>query len=49
MSIKTILVDDEPLAIAELQSMLKTHEDIEVVAVSYDANEALSKIRQQQP
>ena len=36
MNIKTILVDDEPLAVAELQAMLKNHDDIEVVAVSYD-------------
>lgn len=49
MKIKTILVDDEPLAVAELQSMLKAHEDIEVVAVSYDAKDALFKIQQMQP
>jgi two-component system, LytTR family, response regulator len=49
MKVKTILVDDEPLAVAELQAMLKSHDDIEVVAVSYDANDALSKIQQFQP
>lgn len=49
MSIKTILIDDEPLAIAELQNMLKTHDDIEVVAVCYDAKEALSKIQEMEP
>lgn len=49
MSIKTILVDDEPLAITELQSMLKSHADIEVVGVSHDAKEAISKIQQLQP
>ncbi len=49
MSIKTIIVDDEPLAVAELQSMLKNHEDIEVVAVSYDAQEALAKIQELNP
>lgn len=49
MKIKTILVDDEPLAVAELQAMLKNHDDLEVLAVSYDAKDALSKIRQLQP
>jgi two-component system LytT family response regulator len=49
MSIKTILVDDEPLAVAELQSMLKHHEDIEIVATSYDAKDALTKIQHLQP
>lgn len=49
MKVKTILVDDEPLAVAELQTMLKHHDDIEVVAVSYDAKDALSKIQQVQP
>lgn len=49
MNIKTILVDDEPLAVAELQAMLMNHDDIEVVTVSYDAKDALSKIRQLQP
>lgn len=49
MSIKTVLVDDEPLAIAELQSMLKNHDDIEVVTVCYDAKDALSKIQELKP
>jgi two-component system LytT family response regulator len=49
MSIKTILVDDEPLAVAELQSMLKHHEDIEIVATRYDAKDALTKIQHLQP
>lgn len=49
MTIKTILVDDEPLAIAELQSMLQSYSAIEVVATCLDAQDALSKINQWQP
>lgn len=49
MKIGTILVDDEPLAVAELQSMLNNHEEIKVIAVSYEATDAIEKINRLQP
>ena len=49
MKIATILIDDEPLAVAELQSMLRNFEQIEVTAVSYDPIDAISKIQQLKP
>lgn len=49
MSIKTILIDDEPLAIIELQAMLKKHTDIDVVATAENAVEAIQKINEHKP
>jgi two-component system LytT family response regulator len=49
MSIKTILIDDEPLAIMELQAMLKKHTDIDVVATAENAVEAIEKIKEYKP
>lgn len=49
MKIETILVDDEPLAVAELQRMLKNHEDIDVIAVSHEAADATEKIQRIKP
>ena len=49
MSIKTILIDDEPLAIMELQAMLKKHTDIDVVATAENAVEAIEKIKEHKP
>ncbi len=49
MAIKTILVDDEPLALAELGAMLRKHPDIEVVDTAANAVEALAKINEQKP
>jgi two-component system LytT family response regulator len=49
MSIKTILVDDEHLALAELQTMLKKHADIKVVDTALNAMEAAVKINEQKP
>ncbi len=49
MAIKTILVDDEHLALAELQTMLKKHADIEVVDTALNAMEAATKINEQKP
>jgi two-component system LytT family response regulator len=46
MSIKTILIDDEPLAIMELQAMLKKHTDIDVVATAENAVDAIEKIKE---
>jgi two-component system LytT family response regulator len=47
--IKTILIDDEPLAIAELQSMLSAYAEIDVIAVSNDAMEGIQQIQQLSP
>ncbi len=47
--IKTILIDDEPLAIAELQSMLSTYSEIDIVSVSNDAQDGIQKIQQFNP
>lgn len=49
MNIKTILVDDEHLALAELHTMLKKHTDIEVVDTALNAREAAAKINEQKP
>ncbi|MCX6208862.1 MAG: response regulator [Bacteroidetes bacterium] len=49
MSIKTILIDDEPLAIMELQAMLKKHTDIDVVATAENAVDAIEKINEHKP
>ncbi len=49
MSIKTILIDDEPLAIMELQAMLKKHTDIDVVATAENAVDAIKKINEYKP
>lgn len=47
--IKTILIDDEPLAIAELQSMLSAYAEIDIAAVSNDAQDGIQKIQQYNP
>ncbi len=47
--IKTILIDDEPLAIVELQSMLGAYAEINIVAVSNDAQDGIQKILQYNP
>lgn len=49
MKIKTILIDDEPLAVAELQSMLKGHDDIEVIAVSHEVSDSIEKVQRLRP
>ena len=49
MSIKTILIDDEPLAIMELQAMLKKHNDIDVVTTAENAVDAIEKINEYKP
>ena len=41
MTIRTILVDDEPLATQGLQLRLQAHEDVEVVAALRDRGEDL--------
>jgi two-component system LytT family response regulator len=47
--IKTILIDDEPLAIVELQSMLKTYPEIDIVSTSNDGQDGIQKIQQHAP
>jgi two-component system, LytTR family, response regulator len=47
--IRTLLVDDEPLALLELESMLKHHADIDIIGFAHSGGEALTKIRDLQP
>ena len=49
MQIKTIIIDDEALAIHELEMMLKSHPAIEVIARCEKATEALDTIKEQKP
>jgi two-component system LytT family response regulator len=49
MSIRTILVDDEPLATQGLQLRLQAHEDIEVVATAANGREAIRAIKTDKP
>eukprot|EP01136_Pigoraptor_vietnamica_P014752 Opistho-1_new@57213 len=49
MAITTILIDDEHLALAELQMMLDKHPQLQVVATASNATEALEKIKLHQP
>lgn len=49
MGIKTLLIDDEPLAVAELQNMLQKHIDIEVIATAANVSEAIEKIKTLKP
>ena len=41
MTIRTILVDDEPLAIQGLQLRLQAHEDVEVIDTCSNGREAI--------
>lgn len=47
--IKAILIDDEPLACALLQEMLKPHDTIHIVAVCHDGFDGLKKIQEYAP
>lgn len=49
MAIKTIIIDDEPLSVAEMQTMLKKHSDIEVVETAVHAKDAIEKIQLHKP
>jgi two-component system LytT family response regulator len=42
MSIRTILVDDEPLAIQGLELRLMPHEDVEIIAKCQNGRETSS-------
>ncbi|WP_174298079.1 LytR/AlgR family response regulator transcription factor [Sphingomonas bacterium] len=49
MSIRTILVDDEPLAIQGLELRLAAHEDVEIVAKCQNGREAIGAIKTHKP
>lgn len=49
MSIKTILIEDEPLATEELKLLLQEHEQIEIIATAAEYREALDKINKLKP
>jgi two-component system, LytTR family, response regulator len=49
MTIRTILVDDEPLAIQGLQLRLETHEDVEVIETCTNGREAIRAIKTHKP
>jgi two-component system, LytTR family, response regulator len=49
MSIRTILVDDEKLAIQGLELRLQAFEDIEIVATCHNGREAIRKIKTLKP
>ena len=47
--IKAIIIDDERLARKELNSLLKKHDDIDIIAEAGNADEAAEKIQAKQP
>jgi len=49
MTIRTILVDDEPLAIQGLQLRLARHEDVEIVETCSNGREAIRAIKTHKP
>jgi two-component system, LytTR family, response regulator len=49
MTIRTILVDDEPLATQGLQLRLEAHDDVEVVATAANGREAIRMIKTHKP
>ena len=49
MSIRTILVDDEPLATQGLQLRLQAHEDVEIIATAANGREAIRAIKTHKP
>ncbi len=49
MKITTLLIDDEPLALAELQSMLNQHPEIEVIDAIHEAEGAIQAINTKAP
>lgn len=49
MKIRTLLVDDEPLARMGLREMLRDHDDIEIVGECGDGAEALERIEMLEP
>lgn len=49
MTIRTILVDDEPLAIQGLELRLDAHDDVEIIAKCQNGREAISAIKTHKP
>jgi two-component system LytT family response regulator len=49
MPIRTILVDDEPLAIQGLQLRLQAHEDVEIIETCLNGREAIRAIKTHKP
>jgi len=49
MTIRTILVDDEPLAIQGLQLRLERHEDVEIIETCSNGREAIRAIKTHKP
>jgi len=49
MTIRTILVDDEPLAIQGLQLRLEAHDDVEIVDTCLNGREAIRAIKTHKP
>ena len=49
MTIRTILVDDEPLAIQGLELRLAAHDDLEIVAKCQNGREAISAVKTHKP
>lgn len=49
MSIRTLVVDDEPLARRRLRRLLKDHEDVEVVAEAASGDDAVAAVLEHQP
>jgi len=49
MTIRTILVDDEPLAIQGLQLRLEKHEDVEIIDTCSNGREAIRSIKTHKP
>ena len=49
MTIRTILVDDEPLAIQGLELRLRPHDDVEVIATCLNGREAIRAIKTHKP
>ncbi len=47
--IRTLLVDDEPLALRGLELRLEAHEDIEIIGSCANGREAIKKIRAERP
>ena len=49
MTIRTILVDDEPLAIQGLQLRLQPHEDVDIIETCLNGREAIRAIKTHKP
>ena len=49
MTIRTVLVDDEPLATQGLQLRLEAHDDVEIVATASNGREAIRQIKTNKP